>query len=54
MSIPYLGYPQLELGDYVETNTEYRDGTSQVVAAELTFNGGFSGKVDTVVVVEEL
>lgn len=52
LSIPYLGYPELELGDSVYTPTEYAEANSTIVATELSFNGGFSGKVDTIVELE--
>jgi hypothetical protein len=53
MSVPYLGYPELEVGDRIDIPTNYGDDTGDVVSAKLTFNGGFSGTLKVISTKEE-
>ena len=53
LSIPYLGYPELEVGDRVAIPTTYGDDSGDIVSTKLTFNGGFNGTLDIVSVKEE-
>ena len=53
MSVPYLGYPELEAGDRISIPTNYGEDTGDVVSAKLTFNGGFSGTLKVVSTKEE-
>jgi hypothetical protein len=52
LSIPYLGYPELEVGDRVDVPTTYGDDSGDIVSTKLSFNGGFSGTLDIVSVKE--
>ena len=53
MSVPYLGYPELEAGDRINIPTNYGEDTGDVVSAKLSFNGGFSGTLKVVSTKEE-
>jgi hypothetical protein len=53
MSVPYLGYPELEAGDRIDIPTNYGEDTGDVVSAKLTFNGGFSGTLKVISTKEE-
>lgn len=48
MSVPYLGYPELEAGDRISIPTNYGDDTGDIVSAKVTFNGGFSGTLKVI------
>jgi len=53
MSVPYLGYPELEAGDRISIPTNYGADAGDIVSAKLTFNGGFSGSLKVVSTKEE-
>lgn len=48
LTIPYLGYPELELGDTVAVPTTYGQSDGDIVGLKLTFNGGFNGTLNVV------
>ena len=48
MSVPYLGYPELEAGDRIDIPTNYGADRGDVVSAKLTFNGGFNGTLKVI------
>jgi len=47
ISIPYVGYPEIEAGDRINISTNYGDSTVDVLSAKLSFNGGFNGTLET-------
>lgn len=48
LSVPYLGYPELELGDRLAVPTTYGQSDGDIVGLKLTFNGGFDGTLSVV------
>ena len=48
LQIPYLGYPELEVGDRITVPNKYGQSDGDIVGLSLTFNGGFSGTVDVI------
>lgn len=53
MSVPYLGYPELEAGDRINIPTNYGEDVGDVISAKLSFNGGFSGTLKVISTKEE-
>lgn len=53
LSIPYLGYPELEVGDRIDIPTTYGDDSGDIESTKLSFNGGFSGTLGIVSIKEE-
>ena len=45
-SIPYLGYPDIEVTDQVSVESTYGNFTGQITKADLSFNGGFEGTLE--------
>lgn len=45
-SIPYLGYPDIEVVDQVNVKSTYGNFTGQITKADLSFNGGFEGTLE--------
>lgn len=43
--VPYIGYPELEVGSQVGLQTNYGEFTGNISELQLSFNGGFTGKV---------
>lgn len=48
LKIPYLGYPELEIGDRIEVPNTYGQSDGDIVGLSLSFNGGFSGTLDII------
>lgn len=53
LSVSYLGYPELEVGDRIQVPTTYGDDFGDIIGTKLSFNGGFNGTLDIVSVKEE-
>lgn len=51
---PYLGYPELELGDAVDMTTTYGKFSGGLTSLKLTFNGGFNGTAEMLAEEEEI
>lgn len=43
LTMPYLGYPELETGDKIAVTTQYGSGNTDIVSAQLEYNGAFTG-----------
>jgi hypothetical protein len=53
LTVPYLGYPELEAGDRINIPTNYGEDTGDIVNAKLSFNGGFNGTIKVISTKEE-
>lgn len=47
-SLDYMGFPQLESGDKIHLSTIYGDKDVEVKSNKITYNGGWSGRVELV------
>ncbi len=45
LKVPYLGYPELEVGDTVNLDNSYGNTEGDIVGLSLKFNGGYSGTI---------
>lgn len=45
-SIPYLGYPDIELTDQIDVQSLYGNFTGDISSTKLSFNGGFEGTLE--------
>ena len=45
-TIPYLGYPDIEVSDQINVSSLYGDFTGDVTKTKLSFNGGFEGTLE--------
>lgn len=46
---PYIGYPELEVGDTLEFSTRYGDFNADVTKLTMDFNGGFTGSIEAII-----
>lgn len=46
LDIPYIGYPELTVGDRVDLTTVYGDSNVTVIENTIDFDGGFSGTLE--------
>lgn len=52
LTVPYLGYPELELCDLISIPTTYGSSSGRIEKLNLSFNGGYDGSIEAVLEVD--